>query len=102
MKNAFFCPFQMIREYLSIRGTEYENDDEQFFILPDGSPLKQYTIRNMLIKLFKCLNLNSSVHSFHCFRIGRSLDLLKFGYTVDQIKLMGRWKSNAVFRYIRP
>ena len=44
---------------------------------------------------------NSKLYTFHSERSRRALDLLKLGLSVETIKRLGRWKSNAVFRYLR-
>ena len=41
---------------------------------------------------------NFSVHSL---RAGRACDLLSYGVSVETIKKLGRWKSNAVFKYLK-
>ena len=65
------------------------------------SPVKAENLRSILRLLLDRINLDSSMYDVHSFRIGRTCDLHKFGYTIDQIKAMGRWKSNAVYRYLR-
>ena len=72
-----------------------------FFIFRDGMWLKSSHLRMVLCKTLTNLNLNPKLYSVHSLRIGRTMDLFQYGYTVDQIKKIGRWKSNAVFRYIR-
>ena len=52
-------------------------------------------------KSIKKLNLDCRLYNTHSFRIGRCSDLLKMGVPIEKIKLMGRWKSNAVFKYVR-
>ena len=47
------------------------------------------------------LGLEDKLYGMHSFRIGRTSDLVKLKYSIDEIKLMGRWKSNVVFKYIR-
>ena len=79
---------------------EYQ-DDEPFFVYSDGSSVKPYQVRKLLRSLLNALDLNGSLYDVHSFRIGRTCDLEKFGYSVDQIKSMGRWKSNAVYRYLK-
>ena len=37
----------------------------------------------------------------HSFRGGRTSDLANMGYSIDQIKALGRWKFNAVYRYLK-
>ena len=76
-------------------------DDNQLFVFSDGTPIKPCHVRSLLRTLLNDLNLNSLLYDVHSFRIGRTCDLEKFGYSVDQIKSMGRWKSNAVYRYLK-
>ena len=100
LKLKFFCPFTLVRNFLQIRG-DYALDGEQFFIMADKSPVAPVQVRNMLRMLITALNLNPQVYDCHSFRIGRSTDLLKFGFDVETIKRLGRWKSNAVYKYMR-
>ena len=37
--NKFYCPFELSREYLAMRG-EYSNEKEPYFIFSDGSPVR--------------------------------------------------------------
>ena len=37
----------------------------------------------------------------HSFRIGAATTAASFGFTEDQIQRMGRWRSDAVKKYIR-
>ena len=95
-----FCPFQLMRQYIAFR-ERIVDENEQFFIFRDGSPVKPYHLQKVLANSFRNLGINHKLYTVHSLRIGRSSDLLKQGYSVDQIKLMGRWKSNVVFCYIR-
>ena len=95
-----FCPFKIVIRYMNTRGP-YLEDGEQFFVFADNSPVKPHHMRTMLRKLIDNLNLDSSLYDVHSYRIGRTCDLEKFGYSIDQIKSMGRWKSNAVYRYLK-
>ena len=95
-----FSPFQVTQDYLEVRG-DYYHDLEQFFIFRDGTPVKPCQFRRLLRKAIKNLGLNPKFYDTHSLRIGRASDLLKIGYSIDQIKQLGRWKSNAVFKYLR-
>ena len=95
-----FCPFKIIIEYMKIRGS-YFDENEQFFILTDRSPIQPQQIRKILRELLTAIGLNSSLYDVHSFRIGRTCDLEKFGYGIETIKSMGRWKSNAIYRYLK-
>ena len=67
----------------------------------DRSPVTPQHLRSLLRKVLERMNLDGNLYDVHSFRIGRTCDLEKFGYTIDQIKAMGRWKSNAVYRYLK-
>ena len=77
-----FCPFQLLRTYLKLRG-DYDNSREQFFIFRDKQPVLPSHVRNMLLRVLVNLNLNPKVYGTHSFHIGRSCDLIK-------IRLFGR------------
>ena len=98
--KKFFCPFKLVIQYMSTRSS-YITGKEQFFVFADGSPVKGDHFRTLLRKLLTAVNLDSMLYDVHSFRIGRTCDLYKFGYSIEQIKAMGRWKSNAVYRYLK-
>ena len=58
-------------------------------------------VRWTLKRLLRRLKLNDKLYNTHSFRIGRATDLKKTGTPVDDIKMLGRWRSNAVFKYIK-
>ena len=45
--------------------------------------------------------VNPKLYDMHSLRIGGATDLFKYGYSVEEIKRMGRWRSNVVYKYIR-
>ena len=98
--NKYFCPFKVITKYMKCRGS-YFVEDEQFFIFADRSPVKPQHIRKTLRELLNKLGLNSTLYDVHSLRIGRTCDLEKFGYDFHTLNSMGRWRSNAVYRYLR-
>ena len=77
------------------------SSEENLLLLPDRSPVTPIQVNNVLKTLISALNLNEKLFSFHCLRSGRATDLLKFGFTVEEIKRKGRWKSNIVYNYIK-
>ena len=95
-----FCPFKVGREYLAIRGN-YSTISEPFFIFRDGTPVKPIHVRQLLKSLLKNLKLDHTLYSTHSFRIGRATDLQKAGHDIETIKKLGRWRSNAVYKYLR-
>ena len=100
MKRSNFCPFNLTIRFMKMRGS-YINENEQFFIFKDKSPVQPHHIRSLLRELLDRLNLNSTLYDVHSFRSGRTVDLAKFNYSIEKIKEMGRWKSNAVYRYLK-
>ena len=80
---------------------DYKNDQENFFIFKDKTPVAPYHVRTVLRKLLKTLNLESNYYDTHSLRIGRMSDLVKLGYSIEDVKRLGRWKSNAVYKYIK-
>ena len=103
-RQSNFCPVDATYKYLQIRAENSNNIPDvkdQFFVFSDGTKVKAQHVRKLLRKLIKRLDLNPSLYDTHSFRIGRATDLLKYGYGVDEIKKKGRWKSNAVFNYLR-
>ena len=96
-----FCPFKLITEYLLTR-PEYTSDEEQFFVYSDRSPVTAEQARKLLRKILKLLGLNDKLYDLHSARIGRTNDLLKFNYSIEEVCRMGRWRSTCVYKYIRP
>ena len=94
------CPYKLLRKYLKVHGP-YKTENEQFFIFRDGSPVHPRHISKCLKTAIAMMTLDSSLYSFHSLRIGRSTDLLRLGLSVESIKKLGRWKSNAVFKYLK-
>ena len=99
--RKFFCPFQVMRTFIKARG-DVTSDQEPFFVFSDRSLVPANTLRVLLHKLLWNLNLQPEVFNFQSMRIGRATDMLIFGFTIEQIKRMGLWKSNVVYQYIRP
>ena len=44
---------------------------------------------------------NQLLYDTHSLRSGRRVDLVKYGISVETVKDLGRWKSNAVFIYLK-
>ena len=97
---SFFCPFQVLNEYRIARG-RYEDQNENLFIFKDRTPVKPSHAAEVLRQCLENINLDLHLYTFHCLRSGRACDMLKQGYTIEQIKYLGRWKSNAVYKYLK-
>ena len=95
-----FCRYQLLRSYAKLRGP-YHTDHDPFFVFSDGSPVKPQNLRICLKKSLKMTGFEPSLYSLHSLRSGRTVDLWKCGLSVESIKKLGRWKSNAVFKYLK-
>ena len=99
-KTKYNCPFTLLKEYLSVRGPA-QNKKEQFFVFSDGSPVTPHHMRTNLKALLSRARFQAKYYDMHSLRIGCATDLLNMGISVETIKKLGRWKSNAVFNYLR-
>ena len=97
--NRNFCPFNLMRDYIDCRHC-YEKDAEQFFVFNDRKPVQAEQARKVLKNCLRKIGLDENLYDMHSLRIGRASDLIKFHYSVE-VKCMGRWRSNAVYKYIR-
>ena len=98
---AYFCPFATVRDYLKVRRPGFLMEQENLFIFSDGSPVVPHHVRLVLKSCLSQLNLDSNLYNTMSFRSGRASDLLKAGVLVDRIKHLGRWRSNAVYKYLK-
>ena len=101
LKNRHFCPFKVVRRYMRLRNPSYANEKEQFPIFRDRSPVQPSHVREVLKELLKRIGLNPNEFGFHSFRIGRCTELFRMGCPIEIIMKLGRWRSNAVYRYIK-
>ena len=94
------CPFTLLRRYFASRRSRC-SVEEQFFIFKDHSPVLPSQTRLILYRCLQKLNINSAPFSMHGLRASHACDMLKVGISVEMIKNIGRWKSNAVYTYLQ-
>ena len=94
------CPYSYLRDY-ALMHIPFSSDHEQFFIFRDGSPVSANNFQSCLKSSLKLVGFDSELYSLHSLRSGRAEDLLKLGLSIETIKKIGRWKSNAVFKYLK-
>lgn len=99
-KSDMYCPYELPRNYLTCR-LKYKHVREQFFVFRDGSQVMPAHFRNILKLMLSSSGFNSSNYSCHSLHAGRSKDLLALGLSVETIKKIGRWESNAVYAYLK-
>ena len=91
------CPVLHLANYLAIR----VDTPGALFVHADGNPVRKETFRTYLNTLLKCNSLDPSLYKGHSFRIGAASWAAENGYSDSQIRLLGRWKSDAFKKYIR-
>ena len=95
-----FCPFKLLARYMHLRG-DYLSEEERFFVFRNRTLVKADAARRVLKDVIKSLGLNQDCYDMHLLRIERASDLIKYNYPIDEVRRMGRWRSNVVFKYIR-
>ena len=95
-----FCPYQTLRRYIGKWGG-YLKDDEPFFIFRERSPVTPRHVSYCLKLILSHLGLQQEFYGTHSFRADRSCDLFNIGVSIENIKKLGCWCSNAVFRYLK-
>ena len=99
-QTRHFCPFKLVQNFLRFRGS-YTSHDEQFFVFKGAIPMEAQHVRLVLKDMIHRLNLNPKGYVFHSMRAGHASDMVKWGFTIEQIKRLGRWKSNAIYKYVK-
>ena len=94
------CPYLLLKKYATLRGNFHE-DQEPFFVFADKSPVTPRHVSVVLKGCIKAAGFDETLYTAHSLRSGRTCDLCKLGLSVETIKKLGRWKSNAVYRYLR-
>lgn len=90
------CPIEAMSQYLKLRG----NKPGPIFVL-NQLPVKRSYFTSRLQTLLGYLKYNTKVYKSHSFRIGAATSAIAKGISSDQVKVMGRWKSDAYKSYIR-
>ena len=96
-RQAAACPVQLLLDYLVMRG----NQEGAIFIRQDGTPVSRDEFSSRLSEAITVCGLDPSRYKGHSFRIGAASHAAERGMSDSQIRIMGRWKSNAFQKYIR-
>ena len=99
-KGGVICPYKLLRRYTDTRGG-FKAETEPFFIFADGTPVSPKHMASCLKSMLRKAGFNKKYYGTHSLRAGRSCDLYRLGVPIETIKKLGRWKSNAVFRYLK-
>ena len=96
-QNHLACPFRLLIEFINSRG----NTSGPLFCFADGKPVSRNYFNTQLKNCLLFIGLDPSHYKSHSFRIGGASFLYSLGLSDVQIKLMGRWNSDAFLLYIR-
>ncbi|XP_078379981.1 uncharacterized protein LOC144662923 [Oculina patagonica] len=91
------CPVQLLLDYLALRG----NAQGPIFLTILGTPVPRVLFGDLLCQAIKYCGLDPSRYKGHSFRIGAASYAADRGFSDAQIRIQGRWKSNAFLKYIR-
>lgn len=91
------CPVQLLMRYLKIRGATQGN----LFLGVDTLPVTRAHFDQQLRICLNFCQLDTSRYKGHSFRIGAASWDAQNGVPDSQIRLKGRWRSDAFRKYIR-
>lgn len=92
------CPVTLMTTYLSQR----PKLSGPIFIGKNGKVIPSNWVSQILSQSLALSRINPKMYSSHGFRAGGATDAARRGASDAQIRLMGRWVSDAFKRYIRP
>ena len=90
-------PVQSLLAYLSQRGVS----NGPLFRTEDGRAVLRRHFTEYLSLIFRTCGLDPSKYKGYSFRIGVATLTAESGFSDAQIRLLGRWKSDAFRKYIR-
>jgi len=97
LPSPYHCPVQLIVDYIRLRG----NSPGPLFRTHDLLPVSRSQFTSTLSTVFTFCSLDPARYKGHSFRIGAASNAADKGLTDNQIRILGRWKSNAFQKYIR-
>ena len=97
LQSSQCCPVNHLHNYLSLRGPQAGC----LFLTANGLPLSRRHFDNITQRCLRFCDLDLSRYKGHSFRIGGASYAATKGFSDAQIRLLGRWKSDAFRRYIR-
>ena len=91
------CPVRAILPYLAHCG----NRPGPLFMGTDGKLLTRQTFSSELDHILSKVKLDRGSYNTHSFRIGAATSAMEAGIPEIQIKMLGRWQSDAYQGYVR-
>ena len=96
------CPFTAMDRYATNRGPVRTPGCTPLFVFASGHPLTRPTFLKYLRQLLQEAHYPPAAFNTHSFRIGAATSAAHSGVPASTIKRLGRWRSRAFGRYIRP
>ena len=93
------CPVSALLAWLTHREADRSSP---LFYFQSGVPLTRSTFVTRFKEALSAAGINPARFSGHSFRIGAATTAAQKGMADSAIKLLGRWKSSAYQRYVRP
>ena len=91
------CPVLHLSQYLSLWGFQ----PGPLFAFPSLAPVPRLFFSKNLSRLISFSGFQGERYKSHSLRIGGASYYASLGYSDAQIRLLGRWESNAFVKYIR-
>ena len=91
------CPVTEILQYVALHGPA----PGLLFIFDDGPPLTKAVFIKRVREALVSMGLNPQDYAGHSFRIGAATTAAQVGLEDSVIRSLGRWNSDAFYRYIR-
>ena len=95
--DSTICPVKAVLAYLALRGGQAG----PLFITQEGKGLTHLAFSSALDSLLSKLKLDHKHYNTHSFRIGAATSATQARIPDSQIKMLGRWQSDAYKRYIK-
>ena len=97
-QHAIPCPVQALQKFMSLRGTL----PGPLFSSPAAERVSRQTFSRHMDLVLCRAGFKAGQFKGHSFRIGRASDCSAQGVPDAQVRLLGRWHSDAFKTYIRP
>jgi hypothetical protein len=94
---APICPIDAMASYLHIRGP----GGGSLFLNKNKQAVSRHQFQRQFDRSCSFCNLPISSYRSHSLRIGSACLMAQRGFSDTQIRLMGRWKSDAFLKYVR-
>ena len=96
-RQSVSCSVTLLTKYLAFRGFH----PGLLFMTVDGLPVTRSWFSTQLSLAIQLCGRCPSRYKSHSFRIGAASHVAEQGFSDAQIRLLGRWKSNAFQKYLR-